>query len=386
MNELTNATKSSNAKWLLLTSASAFALIATTSQALLAEEDHPAVWIVVGTEIDRLTDGQASFAPPFVSTLLANPFTPPAKVQKPPLYAFGEEGSLLFSPKGSSWIFSASVRYGRANGGGNSHEETTPHSAHRVVSIPYFGINLSDYVPAAAQRFATTVSRTENSHLVLDFQAGKDVGLGAFGTHGSSTISAGLRFAQFTSKSASRIDSDPDFAVTYKYLTTRLGHPANIKVPDQTWNLFNAKVDRSHSFGGLGPSVSWQADAMLVGNPDDARMTFDWGLNGALLFGRQKATAQHTTMAHHGSAAHASGALPTLYPTAVHSTRRSRSVLVPNVGAFAGLSLRFPAAKVSLGYRADAFFGAMDGGVDTRKTYDRGFYGPFATISIGLGG
>jgi hypothetical protein len=65
---------------------------------------------------------------------------------------------------------------------------------------------------------------------------------------------------------------------------------------------------------------------------------------------------------------------------------RSRSVVVPNVGGFVGMSLRFPNAKVSLGYRIDAFFGAMDGGIDTRKTYDRDFYGPFATISIGLGG
>jgi len=61
-------------------------------------------------------------------------------------------------------------------------------------------------------------------------------------------------------------------------------------------------------------------------------------------------------------------------------------VIVPNIGGFAGLSLRFPNAKVSFGYRADAFFGAMDGGIDARKTYDRDFYGPFATISIGLGG
>jgi hypothetical protein len=56
------------------------------------------------------------------------------------------------------------------------------------------------------------------------------------------------------------------------------------------------------------------------------------------------------------------------------------------VGGFAGVSFRYSRAKLSLGYRADFFFGAMDGGIDTRATYDRNFYGPFATISIGLGG
>jgi len=37
------------------------------------------------------------------------------------------------------------------------------------------------------------------------------------------------------------------------------------------------------------------------------------------------------------------------------------------VGGFAGLSYNFPNAKVSLGYRADFFFGAIDGGPDAAK-------------------
>ena len=59
-------------------------------------------------------------------------------------------------------------------------------------------------------------------------------------------------------------------------------------------------------------------------------------------------------------------------------------VIVPNVGGFAGLSFRYADAKVSFGYRADFFFGAIDGGIDARKSETLGFYGPFATISIGL--
>jgi hypothetical protein len=57
---------------------------------------------------------------------------------------------------------------------------------------------------------------------------------------------------------------------------------------------------------------------------------------------------------------------------------------VPNVGGFIGASLRWSNAKVSLGYRGDFFFGAMDGGVDTRVSKDRDFYGPFASIAVGL--
>jgi hypothetical protein len=65
---------------------------------------------------------------------------------------------------------------------------------------------------------------------------------------------------------------------------------------------------------------------------------------------------------------------------------RSRSVVVPNVGGFLGFSLKFPNAKASLGYRADFFFHALDTGIDARQTGTVGFQGPFATISIGLGG
>ena len=49
------------------------------------------------------------------------------------------------------------------------------------------------------------------------------------------------------------------------------------------------------------------------------------------------------------------------------------------------MSLRFPNAKLSFGYRGDFFFGAVDSGIETAKSYDRSFYGPFATIGIGLG-
>ncbi len=42
-------------------------------------------------------------------------------------------------------------------------------------------------------------------------------------------------------------------------------------------------------------------------------------------------------------------------------------------------------AKISLGYKADFFFGAIDGGIDARKNENRAFFGPYASISIGLG-
>ena len=54
--------------------------------------------------------------------------------------------------------------------------------------------------------------------------------------------------------------------------------------------------------------------------------------------------------------------------------------------ALRGVSVKYPNVKFSLGYRADFFFGAVDAGIDERRTKDLGFHGPFASISIGLGG
>ena len=72
------------------------------------------------------------------------------------------------------------------------------------------------------------------------------------------------------------------------------------------------------------------------------------------------------------------------HPPRGHIT--DRTVTVPNVGGFAGMSFQFSSAKVSLGYRADFFFDAMDGGIDARKSATLGFYGPFASVSVGFGG
>lgn len=42
-------------------------------------------------------------------------------------------------------------------------------------------------------------------------------------------------------------------------------------------------------------------------------------------------------------------------------------------------------AKISLGYRGDFFFGAMDTGIDVRKSTTLGYFGPYASLSVGVG-
>jgi len=141
-------------------------------------------------------------------------------------------------------------------------------------------------------------------------------------------------------------------------------------------------MERTDSVQALGPSLSMKNTTGLLGTVDDGQLALDWGMNAALLFGRQK-----MKLSHHSTIGHFTATIARSINAYAPVTRtRSRMVTIPNLGGFAGLSYRIQSAKFSAGYRADFFFGAKDSGLETRRTTDVGFHGPFATVSIGLGG
>ena len=109
-------------------------------------------------------------------------------------------------------------------------------------------------------------------------------------------------------------------------------------------------------------------------------------MNVAVLFGRQRAEVHHQTTAVSGVFHDLvrSGYRYVVSQKSVNPLIRSRTLTVPNVGALVGATFRIENVKVSAGYKADFFLGAMDGGIDARKAYDQSFYGPFATVSIGF--
>ncbi|HVT23172.1 MAG TPA: hypothetical protein VHD95_00975 [Rhizomicrobium sp.] len=377
-------------RWRLMIGGSTVALLAAASASPARAEDtgRPTVRIDVGVQLERVDGGLERFAPPFVSQIDVSRFTSPIAVQRPPRYANGLDGSLSLQPEDSDWIFSAAIRYGRSNSNKKVHQESPAQILHKYYSVPLLGAYGTGTATAVGKRYANTDSRYEESHMVLDFQVGKDVGLGLFGRDSTSTFGAGIRFAQFASKTASVIGGDPDFHVSYKYadaLPPPLPPiPGYFKIPLQYWHLYRASAEIARSFHGIGPSISWNSSVPVAGNAEHMELTFDWGVNAAVLFGRQKVVAHHET---DGSFHYPGTGLQistVALPHHAYATARSRMVTIPNVGGLVGLSVKFPNAKVSLGYRGDFFFGAMDGGIDVRKTYDRNFYGPYATISIGL--
>lgn len=362
----------------LLTGVSILALTVSSAGIARAEDSgQPQIWIELGGQLNRLDDGQEIFAPVFPNSP-ARPsiFSPSQKFERPPLYGFEEDGKISFQPEGSDWILAASLRYGRSSSNRAVHQQTDPKPA--IVQL--IGGQYTKYPHAA--RFADTASQNSERHLIADFQVGKDVGLGMFGNrNASSVLNLGVRFAQFSSKSNIALKSNPDWQFTYKYAY-------GFKIPQQAFHSNLASLQAERNFHGVGPSLSWNVSAPFAGNVQGGEFTVDWGLNAALLFGRQRTKVHHQVTGQFAPAYHFLAQNPGLYPTyqpAPVNRTRSKSITVPNAGGFAGLSFRYADAKISLGYRGDFFFNAMDGGTDARKLENRDFYGPFASISFGLG-
>jgi hypothetical protein len=390
-------------RWRLLTSVSATALLVSVyaagdAQAADNDRDRPLVWIELGGQLEQLTDPQEKFAPAFLATVTNPDLASALNVQSSPAYALGEEAKISLEPEGSNWVFSAAIRYGRQAAHRAKHHQTPNapiHLSYPTLANYYPSIRThSTKYPAAHVNFADASARESERHAIFDFQAGKDVGLGMFGSGASSTISAGVRIAQFNSSENVRMRAEPDV----HYPTSVIGIPALVKFIAYGTYVFHddaAVLASKRSFDGIGPSLSWTASAPIAGTQDAGMLSLDWGANAAVLFGRQKARGNHqTTVKTYYKQGFHNGNVPTagrFYTRSIvqHTIPgpfdRSRNVTVPNLGGFAGVSYRYADAKISFGYRADMFFGAIDGGIDTRKSENRGFYGPYASISIGLG-
>lgn len=361
-----------------LAGVSTLALLSATGFSQGAEwgrDDRPTVWIELGGQLERVNGASGPFSPAFMTNNSdAAVFSPvsPLEAQRSPRYGLGEEAKISFQPHGSGWIFSAAMRYGRSNASKDFEYQT------EGLKFKKRGFSLTQPVviyTTPIHSFSEVQSRQQESDLVLDFQAGRDVGVGFWGM--SDNIRAGVRFAQFTTKADVNAHARPDLGL---YLTHPFGNPQKYGAKP----YFHDYVLAAHSersFSGLGPSLSWTGSVPLVDGARDAHLDLDLGLNGAVLFGRQKADVAHKTTAKFEK----TFVYNTLYQRNVaHS--RSHSVAVPNLGASAGISYRIDNFKMSAGYRADFFFGAMDTGIDAANRSTTSFHGPFATISLGLGG
>jgi len=360
----------------LLVTVSAAALTGWSIQtAYAADADKPLLWVEFGGDASMVNGEGEPLTAPFMTTFATSKaFDPlsPTEIQKPPRFSFGEDASIAFQPENSDWIFSAAIRYGRSSNRRDVHQQSSGLTL--TPSVPIFP-TVGTHVQAV-QNYADYQVYHSEKHTVLDFKAGKDVGLGLFGGGSTSELDIGVRMARFETKSSidmkARVNVGLFYYSIFKYFT-------------------NYALDGSstRSFHGIGPSLSWSNSIPLAGNLNDGELALDWGINGAILFGKQKAKTRHNTT---GKIFHQKYEFffgQPSYATPVHVSAnpplRSRSVTVPNIGGSVALSYKFNDAKLSIGYRYDSFLKAMDTGIDTARKANMTFQGPYASISIGLG-
>ncbi|MDE2462889.1 MAG: hypothetical protein KGO02_04125, partial [Alphaproteobacteria bacterium] len=210
----------------------------------------------------------------------------------------------------------------------------------------------------------------------------KEVGIGLFGTHQEGTLAGGVRIAQFDSRSHLNLGADPVYNL-------------DPNIFKKYHEIYEFTSNESRSFRGMGPEITWDAHTPLVGNTDEGEVTLDWGMNFAVLFGRQRVNLQHTVVhCRHTSFGTYSvcdgttfgGAATGEITEPADTIVRSHKVGVPNLGGHIGASMVYRNAKISVGYRYDGFFGVMDGGETTPLQYNRSFAGPYVNFTLGLGG
>ena len=327
--------------------------------------------------------------PPWPSTLPT-----PAQLQKTPGSGFDWQGALTYQPEGSDWKLKAGIRYGRSFHNNTFHESV---NAGTKSGISFFGryyscaffnqlATINPKYGTIAQlcyhgnlkEFDDSVNRSTEHHTILDFTLGKDVGLGSF----NGTVAAGVRVAQFNSNAMLHLGAGPHYNL-------------DVNVFAKYHELYEFASTDNRSFHGIGPELTWDGSNRLFGGESEGEVTLDWGVNAAMLFGKQSAifshVVKHCRVDGFGTLSVCEGGTISgvADPRIVEPTdnvNRSHNVTVPNLGGYAGLSVKYHDAKVSLGYRADTFFNAIDGGQYAVDKKDRGFYGPYFNISLGLGG
>ncbi len=385
MNELCNTTHAAaKIRKTLLATASALALatyVSLPEGAQAAGDDRPTVWVEGGFQFESVIGENDLFVPPLDAPTRSTGLSSLTAIENTLGRTYGAEGSISFQPKSSDWVFTASGRYGRVQSARNVLSQKVVSGPQMKSSEVVDGAFVDVLVTPTFDAYARGVSSNSETHAIVDFQVGKDVGVGLFGRGTELIISFGARYAQMSARSNAHSYAEPDPTFEQAYFAFGNVHKYAISIHAHHSAAFVARTDSLHA---LGPSLSMKNTTGLLGTVDDGQLALDWGVNAALLFGRQKAKTSHHSTVTYLRTPDGIQHTTQVYPAVTRT--RSRMVTIPNIGGFAGLSYRFSRAKISAGYRADFFFGAKDSGLETRSTTDIGFHGPYATISIGLGG
>jgi outer membrane receptor protein involved in Fe transport len=301
----------------------------------------------------------------------------------------GRDVKVTYRPNGGAWTVAAGVRFGKTNGQADvaGEQDTTPVCA---VADPDY---CADLATDEKYGFLSRVSMTNRAdadvfdreqHTVLDFEVGRDIGMGA----GRSRVSAGLRHARLESETSARLYGVPDWDIREGFYAP--GYPVVHSFQD-----ISAEADRE--FKGTGPMVTWDAALPVLDLDENGKLEIEWSLAGGVLLGERSAdiTTRYTVEEYSVEAidflnvysgSTASTFLPvTISPDPV-PIRRTSDVTAPVGQLGLGLSYSVGGFKVGAGYRWERYFNALDGGFQSEEDVDRTIDGPYFKIAVGFGG
>lgn len=255
-------------------------------------------------------------------------------------------GAVTYRPAASPWSFYFDVRYGRTRGA-NEHQ-------------------VSHYSTKFGQGSSTNVVHHEEEHGFVDFDVGRDVGLGLFG-HGATTVGLGVRYAHFDS-----LDRD-NFTSHTKYFSRR------------------GVATLRRKSDSVGPQVMIRQSSLLPGALGQGALWFDWGATGGVLFGRQANTLSGSAVTKSSGffsdvrrGARAARAKADFVTHHAYTSSWSGNQTTPDVSAFVQLSFR-PAGSplsVGVGYRVDAFWDVLNGAFPGRRETSELEHGPYLDVSL----
>jgi hypothetical protein len=291
----------------------------------------------------------------------------------------GGELTLTYAPQQSAWRVSAAMRYGRTKDQ-DKIDARDPFEA-CAAPAPYIETfcqhpsdgSKNNLIAYQSDWLRGQVTRREK-HTLVDFQVGRDVGLGNF----ESSLMAGVRYGDFGASTRLDTTGVPDMNLPdgwfFKYMNN---------------HFYRTDLTGTSEFKGLGPTLTWDASRRLLGNDRDGHLDVDGEITGGVLFGKQHSTLLGTEVSTYYSGSYLFD-WPNLAADPPVRTnvaeKRSSSATVPLLGLKLGLSYEIDRIKIGTGYRWERYFNALDVGIDEKKEADRTIDGPYLKIAVGFGG
>jgi hypothetical protein len=286
------------------------------------------------------------------------------------------EIKLTYAPS-ANWRVSAAYRFGKTNGYAKeaAYQHVDGGLAHVLDFVSCF-CYVDTYNAAPQDNDFRAAARDREEFKLIDFEVGRETGIGLLGEASSSRLSAGVRHAAL--KSWSKVSMD---GVPVQYIPP-LSYPLAPNMPQITREAYTTSLESERGFEGTGPSVTWDASVRLLGDEERGHADLDWSVGGAVLFGKQTFDSEETRWGAHVSGLYIDASL---YDNVV-PRHRSDEVTVPNLSLSLGISYAIDRVKVSTGYAYDRFFDAIDAGYEDAQTHDRTIHGPYLKLSLGFGG